>query len=406
VASHGGDIYVADGDSVLKFSFAGAYSLFAGSGGRSPFSLPQARQGNATDTDLASPEGLVLDAAGNVYIADTGNHVVRKVDPAGRMTILAGDGVPCPRGGFDARAVKAIVQQDACGDGGPALQAHLTAPSGIALHSGDLYIADRLDQRVRRVSASGIITTVAGNGTQGFAGDGGPAAGAALDSPTGVAVDPHGVVYVADAGNHRIRRIDRAGLIDTVAGGKGGFGGDGGRARVALLSYPQGVALDGAGNLFVADTGNNRVRRIDRIGRITTVAGTGDAAFSGDGGRADDAELASPSAVALTAHRELLIADTGNGRIRFAIAQHASPAPPVRSFPPRVLGRRLVRRAPRPIPPSVTSLPYMWGGPVASAAGSNGPQRGRVMPIAFAIGLAMLSSAAVGTRARSVFAKR
>ena len=204
------------------------------------------------------------------------------------------------------------------GDGGPAEQARLWNPSGVAVDgSGNLFIADQDNQRIRRVDRTGTITTVAGTGRRGFSGDGGPAEQAQLAFPSGVAVDGVGNLFIADRFNQRIRKVDRTGTITTVAGtGEEGFSGDGGPAEQARLASPFGVAVDGAGNLFIADFGNHRIRRVDRAGTITTVAGTGERGFSGDGGPAEQAQLASPFGVAVDGAGNLFIADTDNDRIR------------------------------------------------------------------------------------------
>ena len=213
------------------------------------------------------------------------------------------------------------------GDGGPATSALLNSPQGVAVDSaGNLYIADNGNSRIRKVS-NGVITTVAGNGTLGFSGDNGPATSAQLNRPFGVAVDSAGDLYIADAGNNRIRKISN-GVITTVAGsgaiyeangglgsGASGFGGDGGPAISALLSDPEGVALDSAGNLYIADTYNSRIRKVSN-GVITTVAGNGTYGFSGDGGQAVSAQLDEPYGVAVDSASNLYIADWQNNRIR------------------------------------------------------------------------------------------
>jgi uncharacterized protein (TIGR03437 family) len=211
------------------------------------------------------------------------------------------------------------------GDGGPALSASLGLPSAVAVDaSGNLFIAD-LSHRVRRVSASGIISAVAGNGTQGFSGDGGPATAASLNTPGGIAVDGSGNLFIADTGNNRIRKVSAGGVISTVAGRAGGFSGDGGPAASAQLAAPRGVAVDGSGNLFIADTNNSRIRKVTSAGIISTVAGAGNSYTCvpgscspayGDGGPATAAGLLSPYAVTVDASGNLFIADTGNNRIR------------------------------------------------------------------------------------------
>ena len=262
--------------------------------------------GPATAAYLFYPAGVALDGAGNLYIADLENSRIRKVDAAGVITTVAGDGRCCYSG-----------------DGGAAVAARLSSPRGVAVDgAGNLYIADTRNNRIRKVDAAGVITTVAGTGTEGFGGDGGPAVAAQLNRPTGVASDGLGNLYIADWGNHRIRKVDAAGVITTVAGtgptgeGEGGFGGDGGAATAAQLNRPFGVAVDGAGNLYIADNRNHRIRKVDAAGVITTVAGTGNTwGFGGDGGAATAAQLAWPRGVAVDGAGNLYIAD-GNHRIR------------------------------------------------------------------------------------------
>ena len=259
--------------------------------------------GPATAAQLYTPSGAALDGAGNLYIADTGNNRIRKVDAdTGVISTVAGDGTP----GFG-------------GDGGPAVSAQLRRPRGVATDgSGNLYIADTSAPRIRKVDSSGVISTVAGDGTPGSGGDGGPAVAAQLGVPFGVALDGAGNLYIADRGN-RIRKVDAdTGVISTVAGdGTRGFGGDGGPAVAAQLNWPTGVALDGAGNLYIADFNNQRIRKVDAgTGVISTVAGIGTHGSRGDGGAAVSAELEYPSGVALDGAGNLYIADWANQRIR------------------------------------------------------------------------------------------
>ncbi len=202
-----------------------------------------------------------------------------------------------------------------CGDGGAATKACLTLPSDVAVDAGSLFIADSSNARVRRVDETGMITTVAGNGSRGFCGDGGPAIAACLGNPVGIAFDAAHNLFIADG--TRIRRVDAAGTIITVAGnGSQGYCGDTGPATSACLNVPQGIALDAAGNLFIADAFNHRVRKVDHAGTITTVAGNGTSAYCGDGGPAANACLSAPYGVALNAAGELFIADAQNHRIR------------------------------------------------------------------------------------------
>src|ERR1051326_5130759 len=227
--------------------------------------------GSATSAQLNAPFSIAVDSAGNIYIAEWSNNRVRKVSTSGTITTFAGTGA----GGFG-------------GDGGPATDAALNSPEGVAVDAaGNVYIADAFNNRIRKVDPSGIITTIAGNGNPGYTGDG-PALSAGLNDPSGVAVDKNGNVYVADNSNHRIRKIS-GGTISTIAGtGVGGFSGDGGPATKAQVFNPTHLTIDGAGNLYIADYSNNRVRKIDTSGTITTIAGTttptNQGGYSGDGG--------------------------------------------------------------------------------------------------------------------------
>jgi sugar lactone lactonase YvrE len=269
----------------------------------------------AADAPVNNPAGVAVDASGNVYFADIGTHRIRKVDVT---TGVISTIAGSGRNGF-------------AGDNGPALSAELDLKGinnrmQIAFDAaGNLYFTDVGNNRIRRVdSVSKNITTVAGNGQQGFAGDGGPATAAALSNPTGLAIDGGGNIFIADSLNHRVRRVDAtARIITTWAGsgapgfGEGGFAGDDDVATAARFSFPSGLAFDTAGNLFIADLGNSRVRRVNGTSLIIqTVAGTGVNGFSGDGGLAVEARFNNPSGVAVDASGNLYIADTPNHRIR------------------------------------------------------------------------------------------
>ena len=258
--------------------------------------------GPATNASLSYPSDVVLDASGDLFIADTGNNVIRKVSTNGIVTTVAGNGT----NGYS-------------GDGGAAISASLNLPTGVTLNAfGNLLIADFSNQRIRKVSTNGIITTVAGNGTNSYSGDGGAATNASLFYPDGVALDPLSNVFIADRNNSRIREVSPNGIITTVAGiGSAAYSGDGGAATNAQLFYPTGMAVDAKSNLLIADMGNQRIRRVDINGIITTVAGnTNQGGYSGDGGAATSARLYSPWSVAVDAYGNLFIVDSQNQRIR------------------------------------------------------------------------------------------
>ncbi len=272
--------------------------------------------GPASQAQLRTPADVAVDATGNLYIADISNHRIRKVDSTGTITTVAGTG----EFGFS-------------GDGGPATAALLGTPSGVAVDgAGNLYIADISNHRIRKVDSTGTITTVAGTGEFGFSGDGGPASQAQINRPQGVGVDGAGNLYIADTLNNSIRKVDSTGAITTVAG-SGEFR-DGGPLSQTQLYSPRGVAVDGAGNLYIADTLNNRIRKVDSTGAITTIVGTGESGFGGDGGLASQAQLYSPRGVAVDGAGNLYIADSDNHRIR-KLTLLASPEPEPFSIPDR-----------------------------------------------------------------------
>jgi uncharacterized protein (TIGR03437 family) len=294
-----GNVYFSDSglSMVLKVSAAtGVISVVAGNG----LSSGGGDGGLAVGAPLGYPAGLAFDSAGNLYIAETNAARIRKVDTNGIITTVAG-GNP---GSFS-------------GDGGPATKAALAAPRGIAVDkSGNLYIADWANNRIRMVTAStGVISTIAGSNTTGFSGDGGPASQATISGPFGMAVDSSGNLYFTDGS--AIRKISLSGIITTVVGSKqGGFAGDNGPATKAQLSGTQGVAVDASGNLYIADWGNQRIRYVNSSGIITTIAGTGTAGFSGDGSLATAATFSGPAAVAVDASGAVHVADLNNGRVR------------------------------------------------------------------------------------------
>jgi RHS repeat-associated protein len=258
--------------------------------------------GPATEAFLSYPRGIAMDAAGNLYIADTGNHRIRKVDRNGIITTIAGTG-----------------QAGYSGDGGPATEAMLNAPFAVAAdNKGNIYIADTGNHRIRKVDRNGIITTVAGNGVEGYSGDNGPAVFASLNSPKDVVINPEGGFYIADSGNSRVRFVDTSGIIRTMAGnGSKGWAGDGGPATDAELCWVRGLALDKDSLLYTVQHCWHRVRRIGVDGIITKVAGnTLGGGYCGDGGPAVESCLREPQAVAVDSDGNVYIADTNNHVIR------------------------------------------------------------------------------------------
>ncbi len=244
---------------------------------------------------MNGPSGLALDALGDIFIADQNNNRIRKVDTNGIITTVAGSFI----GNFS-------------GDGGAATNAFLYHPSGVAFDAyGNLFIADQNNDRIRKINTNGIITTVAGKSGAGSGGDGGAATNAQLNLPFGVAFDGSGNLYVADSGNNRIRMVATTGIISTVAGKSGsGFGGDGGAATNASLTDPTDIGFDAYGNLYIADRYNERVRMVNSNGIITTVAGNGTNSYYGDGGVATNASINAPQGVSLDLSGNLYIADS------------------------------------------------------------------------------------------------
>jgi len=368
-----GNVYIADtGDnSIRKVGTNGIINTIAGNGwgGLGGDTLP------ATGSVLLQPEDVFVDASGNVYIADTGNAAVREITAstgiinyiAGNCTITststdtntgetctigyAGDGGLANQGGLvepyalavdssgnvyiaeptdgrirEVSTVKGNIDINTIvgngtlgfsGDGGAATSAELNRPTGLAIDgSGNIYIADSINNRIRVAKSGGNISTFAGNGGYSYSGDGGAATSAQLNAPHSVAADSAGNYYIADAGNNVVRKVSAGGAITTFAGnGTAAFGGDGAAATSAQLNGPQGVAVDNAGNVYIADTGNSRVREVSG-GNISTVAGSGTPGFGGDGGAATGAKLYSPVGLAVDAKGNLYIADTNNSAIR------------------------------------------------------------------------------------------
>jgi len=293
-----GNLYIADtiNQRIRRVSSAGVITTVAGNGSAQVSGMG----GPATSVSFTSPEDVAIDTAGNLYIAATPDHRILKVTTTGIISTYAGTGAA----GFS-------------GDNGPATAATMWNPSGVTTDAdGNLYIADSSNRRIRKVSPTGVMTTIAGNGALSSSGDGGPPLSAAIGFPRGVALDTAGNLYIADANNALIRKVSVSGLISTAAGnGQQAFSGDGGPAKGAQLNLPFGLVRDAAGNFYVADSANNRVRKISPAGVITTVAGDGRDAFGLDGIPAIQSSLKYPQGLAIDGNGILHIAD-GSGRVR------------------------------------------------------------------------------------------
>ncbi|HUO59096.1 MAG TPA: NHL repeat-containing protein [Candidatus Acidoferrales bacterium] len=297
----GGNTYIADysNHAIRKVTSNGTISTIAGMG----IAGYSGDGGAATSALLNYPLGLAFDSSNNLYIADSGNNVVRRITSAGVISTVAGTGT--------------------AGNGAPgglATTTNLNGPSGVAIDgSGNLYIADTNNNLIRKVDLStGILTTFAGNGASAFSGDGGPAINASFNKPQGIFIDSSGNLFVADTSNHSVRKIAAsAGTVSTVAGnGTYGSGGDNGLATGAVLSGPTDVVTDSSGDLFIADPSNSVIRKVTASsGDITTVAGSGVSGYSGNGQSATAAQLDQPSGIVFL-NGSLLIADSANNEIR------------------------------------------------------------------------------------------
>ena len=290
-----GNMYIADtvNGRIRQVNTNGIITTVAG---LDALVVPQ-NNGLATNTSLNNPAGVTVDAAGNLFIADAGNEIVRKVTPQGMITSVAGNGT----NGY-------------AGDGGPATNASLNYPASVAVDAnGNVFVADAGNNVIRKISSGGVITTVAGTGTNIYSGDGGPATNASLYFPQGVTVDAVGNLFIADSGNDVVRKVNTNGIIMTVAGG-GALTGNGIAATKARLNYPAGVAVDVLGNLFIADYGNNVVRKVTTNGIISTVAGGG--VLSGNGIAATNASLNGPEGVTVDTYGDVFIATPGSNVVR------------------------------------------------------------------------------------------
>ena len=297
-----GNLYVADRNNgrVRRIDADGNISTVAGNGTSRP-TAPSGDGGPAVEARLASPVSIALDRLGNLFVAEFAADRVRKIDTSGIISTIAGTGV-----------------QGSGGDGGPALEAQLDQPNAIAVDADrNVYVAEYGGKRIRKIDSAGTISTLAGNGVEGFGGDGGPATEAQLDFVGAIAVDATGNVYFTDLNTARVRKVDPSGTITTVAGG--GIQesrGDGGPATAAQIGTPSGLALDADGNLFVTEFWDGWIRKVDAQGFISTIAGTGEQYSAGDGGPAVDAALDRPAGLAVDPAGRVYVAESYGHRIR------------------------------------------------------------------------------------------
>jgi uncharacterized protein (TIGR03437 family) len=398
-----GNLYIADGVRIRKVS-NGVIETIAGD--------DYAHVGDgaaATAAELFNPSALWLDAGGNLLIADTGTQRVRKAGSSGTISTLAGTGVAAV-GAEGALAATATlfdpvgVGEDPAGDvlilesdriqqvaadgrirtvlgtgshsqtidGLPPLQTSLVLPHGMCIgRTGTVYVADA--HRILKWPPGGVVTTVAGNGLPGFAGDGGQATLAQLWYPYACAVDSFGNLYIADTWNHRIRKVDASGVITTVAGtGQSGYTGDEGAAASADLWLPAGVAADDNGDIFISDTGNNRIRQVTPDGVIHTIAGTGAASCGGDGGAALNAQIFGPAGILLDGAGDLFFADTYNNRVRMMVPNGViSPVPVVVTAPLALTVENAASQIAGPVAPGeLVTITGAGLGPQAGAGGT------------------------------------
>ena len=359
-----GNLFIADGSRLRRMDSSGTFVTVAGDS--SLYSVGDG--GAATMGQLYQPTALTLDSAGNLFIADSGDGRVRQVTPDGTLTTLAGTGTAAEGAAYGssggvalntpmgvamdpagnvlvadtynhrillvtaARTIRTVAGTGTGGaspEGTGPLVAQLRAPRAVCVDgAGNLYIVDTSNHRVLRLAPGGTLQTAAGNGSGGNAGDNGAARLAQLDTPSACATDSAGNLFIADTANHAIRKVNAAGVISTVAGtGVAGTSWEEAVSTEASLYAPRGVAVDDMGDIFIADTGNHRIRQVTPDGLIHTIAGTGAAGFSGDGDRAAGALLNGPQGLFLDGAGDLYFADTGNNRIRRLVPDLAAPAP-------------------------------------------------------------------------------
>lgn len=305
-----GNLYIADtaDNSIREVTTDGLIHTIAGNG----FAGYTGDAALAIDSTVNHPQDVTVDSAGNIYIADTGNSLIRKITTDGNINYIAGS--------VSTSSGISIANAGYSGDNGVATSAGLIEPYGVAVDpAGNVYIAERADGRVRQINTKGYMYTIVGNGTLGFAGDGGKGTSAELNAPLSVALDPSGNLYISDSLNNRVRAVAGAGSgnITTVAGNGGfSYSGDGGPGTHAQFNGPRAVATDAAGNLYIADTVNNVVRKVTTGGTVSTIAGNGTAGFGGDNGAGTSAQLNQPVGVAVDSSGNVYIADTANSRVR------------------------------------------------------------------------------------------
>lgn len=303
-ADSSGNIYISDqlNHRIRKVSTSGTITTIAGQ----DLQGSTGDDGPATSASLNAPSGIAVDSSGNVYVADTRNHKIRKIGTDGKITTFAGDGVA----GF--------IEKNTDGTYVDAKNAEFNYPTGVAVDSsGNVYIADSANHRIRKVGTDGKISTVVGTGVSGYSGDDGMATNATLNHPTSVAVGSGGSLYIADQQNHRIRKVTPDGVIKSIAGtGLPGYSGNGGPAQLASLFYPTGVAVDASGNVYVADMTNNRIRRIAEDGTIQAIAGSGRFGDTGSDEPALNAKLKFPTAVLAGPGGKIYFSDSQNHRVK------------------------------------------------------------------------------------------